>query len=153
MEETQIEEDQQRAFYDDQERRQQYDFQIGNRRTPLSNNVLMLLGDLLQPQTEGFDHINLDMSFSYQDGFGIYYVKNTSFLITMFEMWGHKRALALARNDLATHLVACRSLNGKSMELFTNTVTQQKHEYVDKTDKKTGFARIFSKNKQREGDN
>jgi len=138
-------------YRDDQSRKQYHDFKLGNRRTPLSNNVLMLLGDLLQPQTEGFDHINLDMSFTYQDYFGINMVKNSSFLITYFQIWGFKRALYLERNNLATHLVANRSLNGKSMELFTNTVTTQRQEFQDKTEKATGFGRLFAKKETKRG--
>ena len=143
-----IEEEDQRQYYDDLERKQFHDFKLGNRRTPLSNNVLMLLGDLLQPQTEGFDHINLDMAFTYQDYFGISLTKNSSFLITYFSINGFRKALYLERNNLATHLVANRSINGKSMELFTNTVTTQKQEFLDKTEKKSGFGRLFSRKKE-----
>ncbi len=135
--------------YRDQQERQQFkDFKLGTRRTPLSNNVLMLLGDLLQPQTEGFDHINLDMSFTYLDSWGIPFVKNSSFLITYFSLWGFRKALYMERNELATHLVAHRSLNGKSMELFTHTVTATKQEFSDKTQKKTGFGKMFSKKRE-----
>lgn len=130
---------------DENDRKQFHDFKVGNRRSPLSNNVLMLLGDLLQPQTEGFGHINMDMSFSYQDLWGFSSVKNSSFLITFLSMFGFKKAMYLERSTLATHLIASRSIKGKSMDLFTKTVTQQKQEFVDKTDKKTGFDKLFTK--------
>jgi hypothetical protein len=136
-------EDETRNTGDELERKQYQDFKLGNRRSPLSNNILNLLGDLLQPQTKGFDHINLDMSFTYQDSYGIMTVKNSSFLITYFQMWGFKKALYLERSNLATHLIAYRSLNGKSMEMFTNTVTKQVTEYQDKTPKASGFGRLF----------
>lgn len=148
MEVTPSKEEQVLNYRDDQERKQFHDYKVGNRRTPISNNVLMLLGDLLQPQTEGFDHINLDMSFSYQDYFGIQNIKNSSFLITYFQLWGFKKALYLERSNLATHLVASRSLHGKSMELFTKTVSEQRQVFEDKSQKKTGFSRLFSKNKE-----
>ena len=134
-------------YRDTQERQQYKDFKLGTRRTPLSNNVLMLLGDLLQPQTEGFDHINLDMSFTYLDRWTLPFVKNASFLITYFQLWGFKKALYMERNELATTLVANRSLNGKSMDLFTNTVTKQQFEDTTDKSKKTGFAKIFGKKK------
>lgn len=137
-----------RAWRDDLDRKQSHDFKLGNRRTPLSNNVLMLLGDILQPQTEGFDHINLDMSFGFQDYWGVQSVKNSSFLITYFTIWGFKKALYIERNNLATHLVVSRSLQGKSMELFTNTVTTAKQEYIDKTEKRAGFGRLFSRKQE-----
>ena len=141
-------EEQVRNYTDEQERRQFNDFKLGNRRSPISNNVLMLLGDLLQPQTTGFDQINLDMSFSYQDHFGVQLVKNSSFLITFFSIWAFKKALYLERSNLATHLVVCRSLDGKSMELFTNTVATSKSEFKDTTEKKKGFANLFSRKKE-----
>lgn len=139
-----------RGLVDDDERRQVQDFKAGTRRSPLSNNVLMLLGELLQPATTGFDHVNLDMSFSFQDHFGAAYVKNSSFLISFFQMWGCKKAEYIERGILATHLNVSRSLNGKSMELFTTTVTQQKQEFHDKTDKRTGFGRFFGGGKSKE---
>jgi len=144
------EENKEADYHDEQERRQFHDFKLGNRRTPLSNNVLMLLGDLLQPQTSGFDHINLDMSFTYQDNWGITSVKNSSFLITYLTIWGFKKALYLERSNLATHLIASRSINGKSMELFTKTVSEQRQQFEDKTEKKTAWGKLFGSKKREE---
>ncbi len=132
-----------KVYRDEEERKQFQDFKVGNRRTPLSNNVLLLLGDLLQPQTEGFDHINMDMSFTNLDFFDLQKVENSSFLITWCSIWGLKRPMYLERNTLATLLVSKRSFRAKSMDLFTNTVTHQHQEFVDKTEKKTGFERVF----------
>lgn len=137
------EEGYQRSIVDEEERRQVQDFKAGTRRTPISNNVLMLLGELLQPATTGFNHVNLDMSFSYQDHFGVALVKNSSFLITIFQVWGCKKAEYLERGILATHLNVSRSLGGKSMELFTTTVTHQKQEFRDSSEKRGGLARFF----------
>lgn len=135
-------------YRDHQERQQFKDYKLGTRRTPLSNNILMLLGDLLQPQTTGFKHINLDMSFTYLDNWSLPFVKNSSFLITYFQLWGFKRALYMERNELATTLVANRSINGKSMDLFTNTVTKQQFEDTSNKEKKTGFGKLFKKKEQ-----
>lgn len=142
---TTNDDDMERYYIDDQERRQYQDFQVGNRRTPLSNNVLMLLGDLLQPQTTGFNHVNLDMAFTFQDRFSLDQTKNNSFNINFHKLYGFKRAEFLERGNLATHLVASRSLEGKSMDMFTHTVTTQKQEYRDKTEKKTGFPALFKR--------
>ena len=136
-----------RNYRDDEDRKQQTDFKVGNRRTPLSNNVLMLLGDILQPQTTGFKQINMDMSFSNLDRWALESVKNSSFLTCYFATSGFKKALYLERGKLATELVARRSLNAKSMSLFTETVTHQTQEFVDKTEKKTGFPNLFGKKK------
>lgn len=124
---------------DEEERKQFYDYKVGNRRSPLSNNILLLLGDLLQPQTEGFNHINMDMSFTYLDNFDVLKVENHSLIISYLTMYGFKKALYLERSMLATELIAKRSRAGKSMELFTSTVTNQKQEFIDKTPQKTGF--------------
>ena len=143
-------EDLERDYSDDQERKQFQDYKAGNRKMPLSNNVLMLLGGLLEPQTEGFNQINLDMSFSNLDYFSLLDIKNSSFLVNYFTLWGLGRALYLERGKLATDLIARRSLNGKSMDLFTNVTTTQKQEFQDKTEKKTGWARIFGGKKNTE---
>lgn len=143
-------EEQEANYIDDQERRQREDFKIGNRRTPLTNNVLMLLGDLLQPQTEGFNHINMDMSFSFLDDFDLYIVENSSFLITWFSLWGLRKPLYCERNKLATKLISKRSKGGRSMDLFTQTVSVQKQEFKDVTEKKTGFAKLFGGGNKKE---
>ncbi len=145
MNENVTEEEKILNYRDSQERQQYKDFKLGTRRTPLSNNILMLLGDLLQPQTTGFDHINLDMSFTYLDSWSLQFVKNASFLVTYFQLWGFKKALYMERNELATTLVANRSINGKSMDLFTNTVTKTQFEDTSNKNKKTGFSKMFSK--------
>ena len=145
MNENVTEEEKILNYRDSQERQQYKDFKLGTRRTPLSNNILMLFGDLLQPQTTGFDHINLDMSFTYLDSWSLQFVKNASFLVTYFQLWGFKKALYMERNELATTLVANRSINGKSMDLFTNTVTKTQFEDTSNKNKKTGFSKMFSK--------
>lgn len=138
-EEEELRDEQVRSFKDEEERKQAYDFRVGLRRTPLSNNILNLLGGLLQPQTTGFPQINLDMSFTYLDGFDIMRVTNSSFLITFCKLHGFKKSEYLERSTLATLLISKRSFQGKSMDLFTTTITKQSQAYEDKTPKKTGF--------------
>ena len=138
-EEEKLQEEQVSAWKDDEERKQNNDFRTGTRRTPLSNNILNLLGGLLQPQTEGFSQVNLDMSFSFLDNWDIAKVGNSSFLITFCKLHGFKKSEYLERSSLATLLNAKRSYQGKSMDLFTTTVTKQHQQFEDKTPKKTGF--------------
>jgi hypothetical protein len=145
-------EEHERFIVDELERKQREDFKAGNRRTPLTNNILMLLGDLLQPQTTGFNHINMDMSFSFLDANDLYFVENSSFLVTWFNLWGLKKCNFVERNKLATRLIAKRSFQGKSMELFTSTVNVQKQEFKDNTEKKTGFDRLINFGKKQEGE-
>lgn len=135
--------EQETIIREDQERKERDDFKLGNRRTPLTNNVLLLLGDLLQPQTTGFNHINLDMGFTQLDNFDMYFTENSSFLIVYFQLYGLKKCNFIERNKLATRLIAKRSFMGKSMDLFTSTVNVNKQEFKDITDKKTGFGKLF----------
>jgi len=129
-----------RNYNEEQDIRAKRDFQIGNRPTPLSNNLLSMIGDLLQPQTSGFSHVNMDMTFSYLDRFDIDEVRNSSFIITTCDLLGLKRSACIEKSNLATLLNAKKSQNGQSMSLFNKTVTQSKQELEDKTDKKTGFS-------------
>jgi len=139
-EQDKVDEKQLRAEHnDEQERKQAQDYKVGNRRTPLSNNILNLLSGMLQPQTLGFEQVNLDMSFSYLDSFDVSRVMNSSFLITFCQMFKFKKSEYLERSTLATLLNAKRSYDGKSMELFTTTITKQDQSYKDTTKKKTSF--------------
>jgi len=146
------EEEQIRNYNDDQERKQREDYRLGSRKMPLSNNVLMLLGGLLQPQTEGLDHINLDMSFTNLDAFDLAFIENSSFIVGYCSIHTLNKPLYTERNKLSTRLISKRSFNAKSMELFTNTVAEQKNVFQDKTEKKGAFARLLGgkKNKDEE---
>ena len=146
------EEEQIRNYNDDQERKQREDYRLGSRKMPLSNNVLMLLGGLLQPQTEGLDHINLDMSFTNLDAFDLAFIENSSFIMGYCSIHALNKPLYTERNKLSTRLISKRSFNAKSMELFTNTVAEQKNVFQDKTEKKGAFARLLGgkKNKDEE---
>ena len=149
--ETTKEQVQELINYDnEQDLRARRNFVVGNRPTPLSNNLLAMVGDLLQPQTMGFSHINMDMTFTYLDRFDIEEARNSSFIITTCDLWGLKRAAYNEKSSLASLLNLKRSQNGQSMSLFNKTVTQSKQEMEDKTVKKTGFAGFFSKKKRTE---
>lgn len=134
-------------YNSEQEYRARRAFEIGNRPTPLSNNLLAMVGDLLQPQTLGFDHINMDMTFTYLDRYDIEEARNSSFIITYCDLHGLKKPEAIERSELASLLNLKRSQNGQSMSLFNKTVTQTKQELEDKTDKKTGFS-FFGRRKK-----
>lgn len=123
---------------------------VKNKRFPNNSNVLLLLGNLLQPQTEGFPQVNLDMSFTNVNVWDINRVMDWSYVITYCYLHNLKKAEYLARSMLATFLNIKRSENAKSMELFTTTVTKQSQEFQDKTSKKTGIM-LFGSKKSKEG--
>lgn len=135
---------------DEQDYRARRAFEIGNRPTPLSNNLLAMVGDLLQPQTSGFNHINMDMTFTYLDRYDIIEARNSSFIITYCDLHGLKKSAYNERSQLASLLNLKRSQEGRSMDLFNKTVTQAKQELEDKTDKKTGFGGFFGRKKKSE---
>jgi hypothetical protein len=120
---------------------------IQNRKYPPSNNILLMLGNLLQPQTEGFPHINLDMSFTNVGMWDVGRVMDLSFVITYCHLYNLKRSEYQARSELATFLNIKRSEGAKSMELFTTTVTKQSQDFTDKTEKKTGI-KLFGRSKK-----
>jgi len=122
-------------------------YNIRNRKYPPSQNVLLMLGNLLQPQTEGFPHINLDMSFTNVSMFDVARVMDLSMVITFCHLNDLKRSEYQARSTLATFLNIKRSEGAKSMELFTTTVTKQSQEFQDNTEKKTGF-KFFGRKKE-----
>lgn len=135
----QMEEAQVSSFYDDEDRKQVQDFQAGTRRTPLGTNVLLMLGRLIEPQTTGYPHINLDMSFANLNDWDLYTVRDSSFIINFCRLHNLRKSEYLERGRLATILNSSKSHRGKTMDLFTTTVTKQEQEYRDSTKKKTGF--------------
>jgi len=142
------EEELKRDWIDDIERKQAHDYKVGIRKTPLSNNILAMLSDMLQPQTVGFSQVNLDMSFTYLDPFDVLAVNNSSFLVTFFKLYGFKKSEYMERSTLATFLNAKRSQHGKSMDLFTTTVTKSESKYMDSSDKKVGWFGGFGMKKK-----
>ena len=128
---------------------EQYDNKLktSNRKYPQTQNILLMLGNLLQPQTEGFPQINLDMSFTNVKGWDVQQVLDMNFVITACYVHNWKKSEYLSRSNLACFLNIKRSEGAKSMELFTTTVTKQSQEFSDKTEKKTGI-KLFGKKQE-----
>lgn len=101
----------------------------------------MAVRGLIIPVTEGFSHINQDMSTSFLDQWKEMQVLNSSKIITFCEIHNLKMPFYLERSELATILSASKSRGGFWAKLFTETVTTQKQEFQDKTPQKTS---IFS---------
>jgi len=111
--------------------------------------ILEYLGEMLIPVTEGFKHINLDLSFTYLGNLDLFYVQDKSMGITMCTLYGLKQSEYLLRGDLATFLNARRSRNAKSMDMFTTVVTKSDQVFRDETDKKKEFSWFrFGKKKE-----
>lgn len=91
------------------------------------------LGDMLVPQTEGYDHVNLDMSFTYLGNSDLVIVDNLCLLITYCYVNKFKQTEYMLRGQLAAFLNSRRSRNAKSMDMFTTVTTKQDQVFEDKT--------------------
>jgi len=124
-------------------------FAVKTRARGRQEKLIEYLGELLVPQTEGFDHVNLDMTFTYLGNFDLSHVDNLSMAITMSHIYKLKQSEFLLRGMLASFLNSRRSRNAKSMDMFTTMITEQKQSFEDKTEKKEGFSFMgFGKKKK-----
>lgn len=119
-----------------------------NRRSLIPSSSLSMMADLLQPQTQGFSHVNNDMSFGNLDQNALSDVRNCDIIINFASMYGFKKLGYLERGKLSTLVISNRAKNGKSMDMFTSVTTINKQEFSDKTEKKTGFGKLFGKKTQ-----
>ena len=121
---------------------------IKNKIRQRQEKMVEYLGEMLEPQTEGFPHINLDMAFTNLSFWDLNHVDNVSMSILVANMYKLKQSEYLLRGDLATFLNSRRSKNAKSMDIFTTVVTKQEQEFKDKTKETQGFSFFkFNKNK------
>ena len=124
---------------EDAERLVANDTVVRNKIRERKDKLFDYVGEMLQPQTEGFEHINMDMTFTYLGNNDLWYVDNICVSITMAYLYKLKQSEYLLRGMLATFLNSRRSRDAKSMNIFTHIVTEQKQQFVDKTEKKQGF--------------
>ena len=124
-------------------------FNIRNRAKERSDKISEYIWHLLMPQTEGFEHVNMDMTFTFLDRWDLWFVDIKSMSITMTKIYGLKQSEYLLRGQLAAFLNSRRSKDAKSMDILTTIVTDQKQTFVDKTEKKQGFSWLkFGKKKE-----
>lgn len=123
-------------------------FAVGTRDRARKEQLVEYLGELLIPVTEGFEHINLDMSFTYLGMWDLFRVDNLSEGINICHMYGLKQSEFLFRGDLAVLLNSRRSRNARTMALFTDVTTHQTQTFKDETEEKKGFSFLnFGKKK------
>lgn len=126
----------------------QSNVKVGNRKLPMFSNVLQMLGELLTPQTTGYNQVNTDMSFTHLDTSDRFRVENYSMNINILRIYGLTRSLYLESGRLATLLNANRSKSGHSMSLFTTTITKSDQKFVDNTNDSRGF-KLFNFGKKK----
>lgn len=126
---------------------------VGTRELQRKERVSEILTELLKPQTQGFDHINLDMTFTQLDRYDSYEVQNLSMLISGCRIFGLQKSEYLLRGKLATKLNANRSRDGKSMDMMTTVQTKSEQEFKDTSKENKGFSFMpwGNKNKSNRG--
>jgi len=119
-------------------------FNIGTKKPPVStDNALWLMQNLLQPQSLGYDQINLDLSFTNLQHFDVERIMNLSFIINFSRMFKLPKSRFLSNGDYATLLNAKRSVGGWSGSLLTTTVTKASSEYKDASNERARW-KLFS---------
>ena len=125
-------------------------FLASTRQREHKERMVEYLGELLIPVTEGFDHINLDMTFTYLGNFELQRVEDLSNTINLCHIYNLKVSKYLARGQLASLLNSRRSRNAKSMDMFTTMTSKSEQKFEDATEtKKHGFSLFkFGKREQ-----
>ncbi len=115
-------------------------FAMGNRERARKEQLVEYLGQMLEPETDGFEHINMDMSFTNLNFIDLFKVDNLCEGINLCHIYGLKQSEYLFRGDLATLLISRRSKDAKSFQLFTNVSTHSTQTFKDETEEKKGFS-------------
>ena len=114
-------------------------FAISNRERQRKEQMVEYLGQMLEPETDGFPHINMDMSFTNLNFFDLFKVDNISEAINLCHMLDLKQSEYLFRGELATILISRRSRDARSFALFTAVTTKTEQTFKDETEEKKGF--------------
>ena len=123
-------------------------FAISNRERARKEQMVEYLGEMLEPETDGFPHINMDMSFTNLNFFDLFKVDNISEAINLCHMLDLKQSEYLFRGELATILISRRSRDARSFALFTDVTTKTEQTFKDETEEKKGFS-FFSLGKKK----
>ncbi|KKL86256.1 hypothetical protein LCGC14_1946530 [marine sediment metagenome] len=115
-------------------------FAISNRERQRKEQMVEYLGQMLEPETDGFPHINMDMSFTNLNFFDLFKVDNISEAINLCHMLDLKQSEYLFRGELATILISRRSRDARSFALFTDVTTKSQQTFKDETEEKKGFS-------------
>ncbi len=115
-------------------------FAISNRERARKEQMVEYLGQMLEPETAGFDHINMDMSFTNLNFFDLFRVDNLCEGINLCHIYDLKQSEFLFRGDLVALLISRRSKDARSFSLFTDVTTHQSQVFKDETEEKKGFS-------------
>lgn len=123
--------------------------QVGNANEPIAGfNSVELVYRLIAPQVTGFQHINLDMSFTNLDAFAKQKCDALSLIVATTKLFSWKKSLYISWNRLSSELILNRSKDGWSGRLLTTTITENKTKIENNPDKpETGFLKNMFKPK------
>ena len=115
-------------------------FAVRERERARKEQMVEYLGEMLIPVTEGFDQVNLDMTFSFLGNWDLFRLDNLSTSINLCQIYGLKQSKYLLRGELATLVNSRRSRDAKSMDMFTTISTKGEQKFKDETQEKKGFS-------------
>jgi hypothetical protein len=119
---------------------------LSQREVQEKRNAMSQVGSLIQPYTEGFDQINMDLCFSYLSVWDLERLENLNMAINITKMWDLPISKYLLLGEFSIIVNSRKSKDAKTMGLFTEIVTKSQAEYTEKTDAK-GFSLFPKKNK------
>jgi len=114
-------------------------YEVKTKQLERHRNLMNQLGDLIAPRTQGFEHVNLDMTFTDLDKTDSLRVENLAKMIDICHIKGYRQSEYIARGELATLLNSRRSKEARTMRLFGEVNTNQKQTFKDETDEGRGF--------------
>lgn len=125
-------------------------YNVGLRERQRKEKMVEYLGQMLEPVTSGFPHINLDMAFTNLSVWDLPVVENLCQLIVYCHINNLRKSEYMARGQLSAFLNSRRSKGAKSMDMFTNITTKniQQQTFEDNSAPKKGFSFFSPKHKQ-----
>lgn len=113
---------------------------VSVRERKRKEQLVEYLGEMLIPVTQGFEQVNLDMTFTNLGAWELIKVNTLSMDINLAFIYKFQMYEYLIRGELATLENSHKSKNGKSMDMFTTITTKQEQKFQDETQVKKGFS-------------
>jgi len=115
-------------------------YAVSVRERKRKEQLVEYLGEMLIPVTQGFEQINLDMTFTHFNQWELIKVGQLSMDINLAFIYKFQMYEYLVRGELATLENANKSKNGAGMGMFTTITTKSEQKYEDETQVKKGFS-------------
>ena len=125
-------------------------YNVGVKARQRKEKMVEYLGQMLEPVTSGFPHINLDMAFTNLSVWDLPVVENMCEIIVYCHVRNLRKSEYMMRGKLSAFLNSRRSKGAKSMDMFTNITTKniQQQTFEDNSAPKKGFSFLGNKRPQ-----